>query len=251
MMKSVLIIGSGLLGLSLAEKFSKNGYSVSITTTTESKLFTLKKLGYNPIIFDSNILADYENVSLLKAEILIFALSPSKCKSVTYKDVLINICGKIEFFKKLVFTSSVSVYANNEKIHTEQSRDIEFESIIYKTESYIMKNVSEYYIFRLAGLIDLQRHPKNFHKNLIVKNYRAPVNLIHIQDVSNIVYCAIRDKIDFGIYNLCSTEHPTKKDYYGTFNHELKVSEGDFGKTVDGSLISNLVNYNYTSIYDF
>jgi nucleoside-diphosphate-sugar epimerase len=250
-MKSVLIIGSGLLGLSLAEKFSKNGYDVSITTTSENKLSTLRNLRYNPIIFNSNEIVHYENLSLLNVEILVFALPPSKCEVIAYNNVLMNVCDKLNSFNQLVFTSSVSVYSNNGRNHSEESEAIEFDSIIYITESYIKEHIRQYYIFRLAGLIDLQRHPKNFHKNLIVKNSRAPVNLVHIQDVSNIVYSSITQKIDFGIYNLCSTEHPTKEDYYGTFNHELKFSEGEYRKTVEGSLISNLVNYNYTSIYDF
>ena len=250
-MKSVLIIGSGLLGISLAEKFSKNSYQVSITTTSESKLFTLRNLGYDPIIFNSNEIVHYENLSLLNVKILVFALPPSKCKVIAYDDVLMNVCNKLNSFNKLVFTSSVSVYSNNGRSHSEKSEEIEFDSIIYKAESYIKKHVKEYYIFRLGGLIDEKRHPKYFHKNLIVKNSKALVNLVLIQDVSNIVYSAITNKIDFGVYNVCSPEHPSKKGYYGTFNHVLIFGEGDLGKTVDGSLISNRVNYNYTSIYDF
>lgn len=250
-MKSVLIIGSGLLGLSLAEKLSKNGYLVSITTTTESKLFTLQKLGYHSIIFNSNEIIHYENFSLLNVDVLAFALSPSKCKIIAYQDVLTNVCEKLNSFNLLVFTSSVSVYSNNGQRHSEESEEIEIDSVIYQTESIIKKRNKEHYIFRLGGLIDEQRHPKNFHKNLNLNHSKAPVNLVQIKDVSNIVYSAITNKIKFGVYNLCSPEHPSKKDYYGTFNHELIFSEGDLGKTIDGSWISNRLNYNYTSIYNF
>lgn len=251
MMKSVLIIGSGLLGLSLAEKFSKNGYSVSITTTTESKQFTLQNLGYSSIIFDSNKSGHYENLSLLKVEFLIFALSPSKCKEIAYNNVFMNLCNKINSFERLIFTSSISVYSNNGKRHTDESTDVEFDSIIFKTESYIKDNLKEYYIFRLAGLIDLERHPKNFHKNIVVQNSKAPVNLVQIKDVSNIIFTSIKNKIDFGVYNICSPEHPSKKDYYGYFNTNLIFSEDDLGKTVDGSMILKYGDYNYTSIYEF
>lgn len=250
-MKSVLIIGSGLLGLSLAEKFSRNGYSVSITTTSASKLKTLQNLGYNPIEFNSNEISHYENFRLLKVDILVFALSPSKCKTIAYNDVLRVICQCLNSFNQLVFTSSISVYSNNGQMHTEASEAIELNSMLYKTESYIKENIKHYYIFRLAGLIDKQRHPKNFHKDFTVKNSEAPVNLVQINDVSTIIYSVITNKISFGIYNVCSPEHPSKKDFYGTFNNGLKFGYGDFGKTVDGSLISNRINYNYTSIHDF
>lgn len=250
-MKSVLIIGSGLLGLSLAEKFSKNGYLVYITTTTESKLRTIQNLGYHPIIFNSNKTEDYEQLSLIKVDLLIFALSPGKCKVIAYTDVLTTICNQSDTFNMIVFTSSISVYSTNGKNHTEESEDVEFSSIIYQTECYIKEHFRNYYIFRLGGLIDKQRHPKGFHRDLNVKNSDAPVNLVHIYDVSDVVYSSITRKINFGVYNVCSPEHPSKKEFYGTFNQNLNYSKGDLGKTINGSLISNRINYTYTSIYQF
>lgn len=251
MRKSVLIIGSGLLGQSIAEKFSKNGYKVSITTTTKDKLITLQNLGYHPIIFNSNEIEHYEPISKLAFEILVFALPPSKCKTIAYTDVLINVCDKLRTFNLLVFTSSTSVYLNNGLTHTEESKDLDLSSIIVQTEQYIKKHIKQHYIFRLGGLIDKQRHPKSFHKNLIVKNSNTLVNLVHIKDVASIIYTCIDHKIDFGTYNVCSPEHPSKKEYYGTLNNQLKFEEGIIGKTIDSTLLSNQLHFKYTSIYDF
>lgn len=250
-MKSVLIVGSGLLGLSLAKKFNNNGYHVIISTTTESKLQQLQYLGYKPLIFDSNEIEHYKQLSVLKVDVVVFALAPSKCKVISYTDVLSNVCNSLDSFNQLVFTSSISVYTNNQQTHTEKSEAVEHNSIIYQTELYIKQHIKHYYIFRLAGLIDKQRHPKNFHKSLEVKEANAPVNLVHIEDVSSIIVSSIEQNIDIGVYNICSPEHPTKKAYYGSFNELLTFSEGDFGKTIDGSFISNQLNYTYTSIYDF
>lgn len=250
-MKSVLIIGSGLLALSIAEKFSKNGYLVSITTTTRSKVVTIQNLGYSPVIFNSNVIEDYGYLSLIKVDLLIFALAPGKCKVIAYKDVLTTICNHLVSFNVLIFTSSISVYSNNGKSHTEESEDVELSSSIYQTECYIKETIPNHYIFRLGGLIDKQRHPKGFHKDLMVKNSEAPVNLVHIRDVSNIIYSSITHNINFGVYNVCSPEHPSKKEFYGVFNQDLIYSKGDLAKTIIGSLISNLINYPYTSIYHF
>ncbi len=250
-MKSVLIIGSGLLGLSLAEKFRNNGYQVTITTTTESKLVQLKQIGYNPILFNSNAIEHYKQLSILKIDVLIFALAPSKCKVFTYTDALKKICNSLNSFKQLVFTSSISVYSNNQQIHTEESEAIEFNSIVYQTESYIKQHFKHYYIFRLAGLIDKQRHPKNFHKGLEIKQADAPVNLVQIQDVSNVIFASIANNVDVGIYNVCSPDHPSKKEYYISFNNNLICHNGHEGKIIDGSLVSNQTHYTYTSIYNF
>ncbi len=250
-MKSVLIIGSGLLGLSLAKKFSNNDYHLSITTTTENKLLILRNMGYNPIMFNSNMIEHYEKFSELKVDVLVFALPPSKCKVIAYKDVLSNICINLNSFNLLVFTSSISVYSNNGENHSEKNEAIETNSILYKTELYIKKNIKHYYIFRLGGLVDKQRHPQGFHKDLNVKNSNAPINLVQIKDVSNIIYSSITNNINIGVYNVCSPIHPSKKEYYGTFNKNLIFSEGDLGKTVNGTLISNMISYTYNSIYDF
>lgn len=250
-MKSVLIIGSGLLGLSLAEKFNNHGYQVKITTTTESKLVQLQQMGYSPILFDSNVIEHYKQLSALNVDVVVFALAPSKCKVISYTDVLSNIYNSLHSFNLLVFTSSISVYSNNSKTHTEESEALEHNSIIYQTESYIKQNIKHYYIFRLAGLIDKQRHPKGFHKSLEVKHSDAPVNLVHVQDVSNMICSSIISKIDRNVYNVCSPEHPSKKEYYKTFNDELVCYSGNHGKIIDGSMISNRLNYNYTSIYTF
>lgn len=250
-MKSVLIVGSGLLGLSLAEKFKNKGYKVFITSTTESKLSSLQDLRYKPILFNSNVIEHYEQLSLLNIDVLIFAIAPSKCKAITYTNVLSNICNSLHSFKLLVFTSSISVYSNNGLTHAEESEAVELNSIIYQTESYIKQHIKHSYVFRLAGLIDKQRHPQTFHKSLEVKEAYAPVNLVHIQDVSNIIFYSIANGIDFGIYNVCSPEHPTKKEYYGSFNHNLIFDGGSHGKTIDGSLIANRLNYSYTSVYSF
>lgn len=251
MTKSVLIIGSGILGLYLAEKFSKNDYRVFITTTTKSKLLQLQDLGYNALIFDSNEHTHYEQLNKLQVDVLVYALAPSKCKTINYTEVLNKICSGLNSFNILAFTSSISVYLNNKQIQTEISEALELNSIIYQTELYIKEHINNYYIFRLGGLIDKQRHPKNFHKSIEVKESNARVNLVHIKDVSEIIHASISNKIDFGIYNICSPQHPTKKEYYGSFNELLNFSEGDLGKTIDGSLISILLKYNYTSIYDF
>jgi len=86
---------------------------------------------------------------------------------------------------------------------------------------------------------------------LLISEANAPVNLVQIEDVSNMIYSSVENSVDVGIYNICSPEHPSKKEYYGSFNPQLNYSEGELGKTIDGSLISNTLNYNYTSIYYF
>ncbi len=250
-MKSVLIIGSGLLGLALAEKFSKQGYQVFITSTTKSKLLILQNKGYKPLLFNSNEIEHYDTFKSLTVDVFIFALSPSKCKAIAYNEVLKNCCNTLQAFKRLVFTSSISVYANNNQCHTEESKAIEFNSMLYQTESYITQHITSYYIFRLAGLIDIQRHPKGFHKALEVKQADALVNLVQIQDVSHIIFDSVTHHINDGVYNVCSPEHPSKKQYYGSFNQDLIFHKGDEGKIIDGDFIAHQLHYSYSSIYDF
>jgi hypothetical protein len=82
--------------------------------------------------------------------------------------------------------------------------------------------------------------------------------LIHQQDVINLIQLLIETKIT-GVFNVCSSEHPTRKEYYTsaakTFNLGKLLFEMDVnqtGKVIDTrKLIELFPTYTFTSIFDF
>lgn len=44
------------------------------------------------------------------------------------------------------------------------------------------------------------------------------------------IYSSVENYIDSGVYNVCSPEHTSKKEYYSSFNTHLNYSESEPGK---------------------
>jgi nucleoside-diphosphate-sugar epimerase len=90
-----------------------------------------------------------------------------------------------------------------------------------------------------------------------ISDGETPVNLIHQTDVIRAVSMLINQKITGEIFNLCSPEHPTRKEYYNKaanyfYGKELSFIEDGNGKKIDGSAIENWGGFCYnSSIFNF
>lgn len=247
-MQTVLIIGSGFIGWPLALSFKDAGFNVMVTATQISKQAELEKAGITLLTFDCTNNDDYNQFSKFSIYHLIFTLPPKACEPLSYVDVLKKLKNCLTIHSTFSFTSSSSVYKNNGKHHTEKSTKLN-PGVILEAEQFIQEQYTQHYIFRLAGLIGGTRHPQNFIKNSEIRNSDQPVNLVLGSDVVEIVTRAISCNIPFGIYNVCAPEHPSRKEFYKQYIAEPKYTEGDEGKIIDGTLISEIVDYAYTNIY--
>jgi nucleoside-diphosphate-sugar epimerase len=246
--KKILIVGSGFLGLPLAIKLKGRGFEVSVTTTQANKLVELKKTGLTAIKFDCNCEEDYHQFSGLKLDFFVFSLPPKSCARVGYKAVLQRVIKSLPNSTTIIFTSSTSVYENNGSVHDENSEQLK-ESAVIDVEKFIKNNYPQHYIFRLAGLIGEDRHPKFFFKKPQIDNCNQVVNLVLGNDVVELIAKSIKEIIPYGIYNICSPDHPARKDYYEKYIPEPTFKEGTEGKIIDGSLISQQLNYKYNDIF--
>ena len=249
-MKTILIIGSGFIGLPLAVRLSKEDFIVTISTTRTVKQLELEKLGVIAIKFNSNEDEDYLQFLNCSYDYIVYALPPSVCKKYDYNSVLQKITSLLAKCENIVFTSSISVYQNNGNPHNEMSTDlISNKTPVLETEKFIIEKYYQHYIFRLAGLIGENRHPKFFFKNDVIENSNQVVNLVCGSDVVEIITLAITKNIPFGIYNVCSPEHPTKIEYYKNQIIKPVFKEGVVGKVIDTSKLDRFLNYRYKGIY--
>jgi hypothetical protein len=84
------------------------------------------------------------------------------------------------------------------------------------------------------------------------------VNLVQQFDVIELV-SFFTDIKKSGIFNVCSLEHPNRKEYYSRAAQEFGLASLSFendehqsGKIVDTKIIAELFpNFTFTSIYDF
>lgn len=262
-MKQISILGCGWLGLPLAKQLIRNGNLVKGSTTSLDKLQLLESAGIIPYQIELSSeeiegpIADF----LDKSEILIIDIPP-KLRGIE-KD---NFVAKIQLLLpaiekssglKVVFVSSTSVYADTNKIVTEDSIPFpETESgRQLLTSELLLKNSASFKttVVRFGGLIGENRHPIRFlagKKN--IENPDAPINLIHLEDCIGIIVSIIEKDCWEETFNAVTPFHPSRKEYYTEKAFEMNLDLPEFnvdsissGKTISSDKILNVLQYKF------
>lgn len=262
-MKQISILGCGWLGLPLAKQLIQNGFLVKGSTTSVYKLQLLESAGIIPYQIELSSeeiegpIADF----LDKSEILIIDIPP-KLRGIE-KD---NFVAKIQLLLpaiekssglKVVFVSSTSVYADTNKILTEDSITFpETESgRQLLTSELLLKNSASFKttVVRFGGLIGENRHPIRFlagKKN--IENPDAPINLIHLKDCIGIIVSIIEKDCWEETFNAVTPFHPSRKEYYTEKAFEMNLDLPEFnvdsissGKTISSDKILNVLQYKF------
>lgn len=242
MKNTIVLWGVGWLGIPLAQSLQKAGNSVWCITRSEEKKAFLASHGIHASTIEG-FQKDHELISTCST--FIIALPPVKDSD--FLEQMKQTIQLLPAHTHLIYTSSIGVYLPTSGLVDENSPIDETHAV-----AQIEKLVSTYKpykstILRLGGLIGPKRHPVNFlakkNQNL---NPNQVVNLVHQEDVIRVVE-AIVEKPTFGIFNVCSSEHPTRIDYYnqaaeavglGPILFEKSTSEK--GKIVDSSKLVQL-----------
>jgi nucleoside-diphosphate-sugar epimerase len=133
-MKQISILGCGWLGLPLAKALIEKGFSVKGSTTSNTKLSVIEKLGIQPFLIalsEDKTEGDLDGF-LENSKILIIDIppklrgsgtDPSTALRKTFVEKIKNIIPHIEksAVEKVLFISSTSVYAEDNSIITENS----------------------------------------------------------------------------------------------------------------------------------
>jgi nucleoside-diphosphate-sugar epimerase len=242
MKNTIVLWGVGWLGIPLAQSLQKAGNSVwCITRSEEKKLF----LASNGIHAESieGFQKNHELISICST--FIIALPPVKDS-----DFLEQMKQTIQLLPAethIIYTSSIGVYLPTSGLVDENSPIDETHDVtqIEKLVSTYKPNKST--ILRLGGLIGPKRHPVHFlaKRNQNV-NPNQVVNLVHQEDVTRVIEAFV-EKPTFGIFNVCSSQHPSRKDYYNeaanAFDLEpigFEKSTSEKGKIVDSSKLVQL-----------
>lgn len=273
-MKQISILGCGWLGLPLAKALLTNGFSVKGSTTTESKLSTLKSLGINPFLvsLDSkNITGAIENF-LAGTETLVIdippqlrgknsdsstANDPSTSLRMVFVEKIKTLIPYIEksTIENVLFVSSTSVYGKIDGTITEETLpkpDTESGKQLLEVEMLLQNNPNfKTTILRFGGLIGEDRNPAKFlagKKNL--ENPETPINFIHQEDCIGIILKIITTDSWNEIYNGVSPFHPTRETYYTQKANELTLplpqfdySKPSIQKLILGDKVADVLGY--------
>jgi nucleoside-diphosphate-sugar epimerase len=240
-----IIIGLGWLGTPLAMHFLNSGDSVVGTTRNSGKASTLALDGIQTLVFDV-----YDNdLTTLHSDIfqdayVIINIPPGR-KS--FKPALFIARMKSLFDYALLhqaqhicFISTTSVFGglqgriNNDSPLTSNTPSgaahVELELYLKQLAETGDFSCS---VLRLAGLVGKDRHPiTTLSQKSNIALGRNPVNLIHQKDVIQVISAMLQNAepkkqhgnssqaannlFDSNFYavNLCSSEHPSREDYY-------------------------------------
>jgi nucleoside-diphosphate-sugar epimerase len=236
-MYTVSIIGCGWLGFPLAKRLILEGHSVNGSTTRLERFVDFESAGINPFLLKAqNGKWEGEDLStLLACEVLIISIPPGTRKnpdSLHAKEIksLMQIIHEGRYpIKKIVFTSTTSVYQSTNSILDEDSVKSEADAgnkIVYEAEQYVL---------RLGGLTGYERIlAKFFAGKQELAGGNEPVNLVHRDDVISAIIFLLNEKKVSGIVNVSSPMHPTKRAFYTFLCEEFQLTAPTFPEKLDG-----------------
>ncbi|HET8828263.1 MAG TPA: NAD(P)-binding domain-containing protein [Pelobium sp.] len=232
------IIGCGWLGLPLAKALAECGFTINGSTTSPEKVKAIAESGIVPFLLqlDSQkpvaVIGEFLNVDLL-----IINIPPGRSANSAdfYVDKLAYLKSEIlkSPVKKIIFISSTSVYAENNNLQTEESRDFGDSAIALRMLSAEnvftqLPNIKTT-IIRMAGLIGPERHPGRFFAGKKdIPNGLVPVNLIHLDDCIGIIHKIILEDLWNEVYNGAAPSHPSKMEFYDLASKQLYGKNADF-----------------------
>lgn len=259
MQKKIVIIGAGWLGIDLVNKLSTDGYSVFASYRNENNRFQIETKRAQAFFLDLN----KDLVELMKilygAEALIILIPPRKVHNYAATIGHIVEMAGTTGVPKVIFTSSTGVYSDIEvaKEETDLSSGMNSNELLQAENFILNSRMNSKYILRLAGLIGIGRHPGRFLAGKSdLPAPQAPVNLVQKEDVIQIIEYCVYEKIEPGIYNICSDEHPSRQEYYTEMAKRADLVQPKFkddlkkGKLISGEKLHRQIEHLFKSIWE-
>lgn len=256
---TVCVIGCGWLGFPLAKRLISLNFEVFGTTTSSDKPDLLKNYGIQPVLYTMG-----SGAPIPQVDIYFINVPPSGVTDYLYS--LERLVDRLPKASRLIFCSTTSVYRDRPDHWCKESDvqpgvvpdDPDLDAARHGTprrtlilaEGVIARHPS-HLVIRLAGLYGGDRHPVKYlsgRSNLSMPN--AVVNLIHLDDLIETGLRVIMNPPDFQVMNVCSGEHPTRKEYYTKTALERNLVPPEFnledtttGKRIDNSLLVHFMGY--------
>jgi len=251
-MQKAGIIGCGWLGLSLAKYLISKSYHINGTSTSAERFIELREANINPFVFNLGERISDEFLEYLDFLIICFPISKKHSED-KYLNFIQDLSHQINEKTKVIFTSSISVYIQNQLIADEANGILDKTSINFIVEEMLQKQLkNDLTILRLGGLISENRHPIHFLAGKTnIENGNAPINLVHREDVIQLIWSIISESKFNEIFNCVYPFHPSKNSYYKKVAKERNFTPPSFvenqlnHKIVDGQKAAKKLEFRY------
>lgn len=266
--RPVHIMGLGWLGQPLATSLQTKGVVVSGSVTSEEKQQALQRRLCDTDLFDlyANIEEQKTNTNLpisarFRNAVLVLNIPPGRRafdRSAFVKKMISLIDYAMQAdLHKLIFISTTSVYGalsgsvDNDSIKeaTTESGKAHAEIEAYLHAQYL--NQSK--ILRPSGLVGPNPEPVEGNKQLRhpiftlchksnIPNAKDPVNLVHQLDVIQSIEALIQKQVKGHGFNLCSIDHPSRKEYYQWCAKQLSLPIPSFAADTKKRQLGKLID---------
>ncbi len=241
-MKSVTIVGLGWLGKACADDLHQNGYLVKATKRKSQEI-------HSPYpVFEWSLSEKFPSEAI--SDTMIICIAEKEHDVIHYQ----HLFQELIHVEQIIFISTTAVYEGLSGCISEDTT-LEVNSLAHSKEMALMETGASYLILRLAGLVGPNRNPARFLAGRKeVQNPNQKVNLVHQTDVINILKLALQ-KNTKGIVNVCSSEHPSRVEFYskvcayhGYEPPMFAASETEPVRWINNEKSKEVFNYKY--IYD-
>jgi nucleoside-diphosphate-sugar epimerase len=204
------LVGCGWLGKALAKRLLEQSEYKILATSSHDRTLEFQTEGIPYICFDLN--STLAPTQLLECDIIIYTVPPLELGLVS------NFFKQLSLDKKIIFTSSTSVYGKNLGNVNENSflsKTNTSSPLLLSTEEMLSAKFDTLTIIRPGGLYGANRHPVNFLANK--KNISGGHDWLHLvsqEDCINAIISIIQKNIWGEVFNLVSDLKTRKKDYY-------------------------------------
>ncbi|GAA3994291.1 SDR family oxidoreductase [Hymenobacter fastidiosus] len=261
---TVAVLGCGWLGLPLAKALVAAGYSVVGSTTTPNQLLTLRDAGITPYLLRlgtdfTPTDADTLRTMLTGVDVLVLNVPPRAAAANNYPGLLRPVGSVVASVgvRHVLFVSSTSVYPDAPR--TMQEADAvsspDASSDLLRAEGHFTPRRGQWLstVVRFGGLIGPDRPPGRFLAGRQgLPNAGAPVNLIHLDDCIGLLTSIIRENAWGYTFNACSSQHPSRQEFYTAAAQKLGVAPPTFdaqknrtGKLIDSSFLHRTLPYQF------
>ena len=253
MEKKITLIGCGWLGLPLGISLKEKGYDVFGSAQSFEKAEYLSNLGLHGFIYSEDNLANIPSEAK-HSDVLIINFPPSK--STNYEEQIRVLIEQFSADTKILFTSSTSVYKDIDG-QIDENGELNESHQVALAEQRVINSNHAYCIFRLAGLIDENRHPIKFLSGRETQNALGKVNLVHKNDVISAIQTQLSSTKWNTVYNVSSPEHPSRRDYYTKcadlrgLAHPIFTSNGSDGKEISSEKMTKSLDFQFNHSINF